>query len=183
VAKSLKYEAVAQRIGVDWHYDTKTRGIKNTATGEKLSRRQFDKTYGLLKEQGYTSFEEKGKKRKALGLDQYWKKKPETKRLYYKRFKTIEDARQYAALLPKDYKIYIQLYGELINPKYGSNTGAKNGYVTTGQMEISVFVNGGYGWDFTSRPFKEVAKIKHVDLIRSIEGVEREKAKTVSKNK
>jgi Lhr-like helicase len=183
VATNYKYEAVAQRIGQDWHYDPKTRGIKNTATGEKLSRRQFDKRYGLLKEQGYQSFEQKGKARKEVGLDQYWKKVSGAKRLYYKRFKSIEQAREYAKTLPNDYKVYIQVYGELFDPKYGNNIGAKNGYVTTQQMNNDVFVNEGAAWKFGSRPIKEVKIIKHVDLIRSIEGIDREKAKATRKTK
>ena len=69
----------------DWTYNKKTRGFEssryivnsesarlglraNDKHGAKISRRQFDKNFGLLKKQGFTSFEEKAKVRKQTGL-------------------------------------------------------------------------------------------------------------------
>jgi hypothetical protein len=69
----------------DWTYNKKTRGfesarfIPNPAAaslgikgadkhGAKISRRQFDKNFGLLKKQGFESFEQKAKVRKQTGL-------------------------------------------------------------------------------------------------------------------
>lgn len=43
----------------------KERQFYNPTTGELLSRRQFDKQYGTLKAQGYTSYEAKAKNRKG----------------------------------------------------------------------------------------------------------------------
>ena len=61
--------------GKGWEYDKKTRGVVNVNTGERLSRRQFDKTYGLLKEQGFRGFEEKRDYRKEQKIPKTMKSK------------------------------------------------------------------------------------------------------------
>jgi hypothetical protein len=51
------------RIGLDgsiWRaLGGTSRGFENVATGKRISRRQFDAQFGLLKKQGFQSFEEK----------------------------------------------------------------------------------------------------------------------------
>lgn len=59
--------AILAQLGPGWRYDRKTRGYLSD-TGERLSRRQADKRYGLLKQQGYGSYEEKAAARQAKGI-------------------------------------------------------------------------------------------------------------------
>jgi len=72
ISKS-KYEKEAQQLGAGWHYDAKQRGIYNAKKGLIISRRQFDKYYGLLKKQGFKSFEEKRDTRKKQGVTKRWR--------------------------------------------------------------------------------------------------------------
>jgi hypothetical protein len=51
-----------------WAYDSRTRGFENVRTGERISRRQVDKLYGTLADEGFTSYEAKAKSRRAMGL-------------------------------------------------------------------------------------------------------------------
>jgi hypothetical protein len=55
--------------GVGWEYQPRTRGWLNTATGERLSRRQYDVRYGRLAAQGYRSYEAKARVRRETGVE------------------------------------------------------------------------------------------------------------------
>jgi len=81
-----------EKLGSGWKYDSKTRGATNLETGEKISRRQLDKNYGLLSSQGFTSYEQKAKSRPApvKGTPEYTKKlAQEAKRREKKRLRDI----------------------------------------------------------------------------------------------
>jgi hypothetical protein len=90
----------------NWAYNSKTRGFDYVGSGEpkklpegakldaktgkiSLSRRQFDKNYGLLKAQGFKSFEEKAVENKRSGLYGF-KKIPAFTNLKQREFKTRE---------------------------------------------------------------------------------------------
>lgn len=51
--------------------DNRTKGYIDTATGEYLSRRQFDKKYGVLFDQGFTSYEQRQKTAKPHSTKVY----------------------------------------------------------------------------------------------------------------
>jgi hypothetical protein len=51
-----------------WQYQPRTRSWVNPATGERLSRRQYDRRYGRLAAQGFRSPEAQAAARRAAGL-------------------------------------------------------------------------------------------------------------------
>jgi hypothetical protein len=54
--------------GSGWRYHSKTRGYANIRTGETLSRRQYDKRFGILAREGFGSYEAKARARRAQGI-------------------------------------------------------------------------------------------------------------------
>lgn len=60
--------ALQRAVGGKWVYDKKTRGAYNPETGERISRRQLDVNYGILKDQGFKGYEQKSKIRKTQNM-------------------------------------------------------------------------------------------------------------------
>jgi len=54
--------------GSGWRHDPKTRGYTNARTGEVLSRRQYDKRFGTLAREGFSTYEAEARARRAKGL-------------------------------------------------------------------------------------------------------------------
>jgi hypothetical protein len=85
-------EAV-RHLGPGWIYDPRTRGARNLATGDRISRRQLDRRYGALATEQFTSYERKAKARAASGLKGFRQVRPGV----YE--KTVKDKRQRKAIL------------------------------------------------------------------------------------
>lgn len=51
-----------------WVYDPRSRGLVNAVSGARISRRQLDKQYGVLAEEGHASYEAKAEARRATGM-------------------------------------------------------------------------------------------------------------------
>ncbi len=81
-----------------WAYDKNTRGVFN-AEGQKLSRRQFDKTYGLLSQQGFSGFEEKAKTRNSFRLTGF-KSPPNFPNYFERSFLSRAEMLDYVSLIP-----------------------------------------------------------------------------------
>jgi hypothetical protein len=67
MARTTGQTAQAPPPGAGWQYNPKTRGWRNTATGEKLSRRQYDERFGRLARQGISTPEAQAPARRAAG--------------------------------------------------------------------------------------------------------------------
>jgi hypothetical protein len=68
MARATGQTAQAPPPGAGWRYNPKTRGWRNTRTGEILSRRQYDERYGRLARQGIPTPEAQARQRRAAGL-------------------------------------------------------------------------------------------------------------------
>ena len=105
-----------------WHYDKKTRGVYNDKTHEKISRRQFDKNYGLLKEEGFKGFKQKADFNKKAGLTGF-KKVPGFQGVKEKTFKTRQGMLNALNAMGGDngYIFRVKLSGESADDRYKNN--------------------------------------------------------------
>jgi hypothetical protein len=160
-------------LGLDWQYNPKTRGAFNISTGEKLSRRQFDKTVGLLKQQGFTSFEEKASKRKAEGLKglrQY--KHPKIKNAYSISFDSKEAMLKWAdSFKSNDYSIIsLILKGKVVSTYQGASPDttvirSAHGIKADPKLLRGIYEEGKYGRPIN--PERDFARIdKRTVIIR-----------------
>jgi hypothetical protein len=67
MARTTRQTAQAPPPGAGWRYNPKTRGWRNTRTGETLSRRQYDERYGRLARRGIPTPEAQARQRRAAG--------------------------------------------------------------------------------------------------------------------
>lgn len=133
VKKSLK-NLIAATGDKNWSYNAKTRGFENptfkgtapgvrqTQDGAKISRRQTDKNYGLLKAQGYTDYAQKAKARKSGNLKGF--KAPKVFPNFSERtFKSREEMLTFLQSVPPDapFTFRVKLAGTSLVEKYRNN--------------------------------------------------------------
>ena len=126
-----------RQTGAAWTYNPKTRGFTSsnfdgTATGIRqkdglatISRRQFDKNYGLLKRQGFTGYEQKALSRKTSALTGF---KAPSKAVNYpqRTFKSREEMFKFLRSYKGDRQFRVILQGQPIDNRYQQD---KNGFV------------------------------------------------------
>lgn len=108
-------QAVLQ-LGPNWRYDPRTRGARNIKSGATVSRRQLEKRYGRLQEEGYTSFEAKAKARAAQRLTGFREEKTGK---FGRTFNTLAEAQRAIEGAPKGSAAVVLAYGNNPVRAYG----------------------------------------------------------------
>lgn len=132
VTKSI--QNIKKELGKEWEYNPKTRGAINTKTGEKISRYKRENAYGLLKAQGFKSFAEKAKVRKAAGIRDF-KTIKGFPNYAEKSFNSRDDLIKWLELNKNSgYKFRLKLTGQTLGVKYHQAQGTEEQTIYGEQM-------------------------------------------------